>query len=350
MKKSFYLMLLSAGIFFTACDKEEVIESESYKDELYNIGNNVIIPTYKNLSDAGAALQSAIQRLRNDPTAANLTAARQAWVDARVFWEQSEGFLFGPVDQEGIDPSIDSWPVNVVDLDAVLASSDALTVAYLDQQEGTLKGFHTIEYLLWGENGQKTVDQFSPRQFEYLTACAGALAGDTKKLYDLWSPAGGNFIAKVTSAGAGSNLYISEKAALEEITNALVVIADEVGNGKINDPFAASDITLEESRFSANSKADFSNNIRSIKNIYTGVYGTTGNGTSLITIVKAKNPELNTKILARIETAINAILAINGTFTEAITSSRSSIETAQTAVRDLQETLESELTPLISNL
>ncbi len=350
MKKSFYLMFLSAGLFLTACDKEEVIESADYKDELNNIGSNVIIPTYKNLADAGVVLQTAIQKLQSDPSAANLTAARKAWVDMRVFWEQAEGFLFGPVDQEGIDPSIDSWPVNVVDLNAVLASSDALTVTYLNSQEGTLKGFHTIEFLLWGENGDKTVDQLSVRQFEYLTACAGALAGDTKKLYDLWSPSSGNFIANLTKAGVGSILYVSEKAALEEVANALVVIADEVGNGKINDPFAASDVTLEESRFSANSKSDFSDNIRSVKNIYTGTYGTTGNGISLTTIVKAKNEALDTKIRAQIDAAINAILAIDGTFTQAITSSRPSIAAAQAAVRDLQETLESELVPLVSNL
>lgn len=350
MKKIAYFLLLAAATSLTSCDKDTEETSTNFTQEITNIGSNVIIPTYKDLATAAENMHTAMQTLEANPTVDNLLAARNTWIAARVFWEQSEGFLFGPVDQEGIDPSLDSWPVNIVDLDNVLASSSTLTVEYLEQQEGTLKGFHTIEYLLWGANGDKQVSDITTRQFEYLTACSGALAKDAQRLYKLWAPEDGNFIDYLLTAGNGSNLYISEKAALEEIVNALVVIADEVGNSKINDPFAASDLTLEESRFSNNSKADFADNIRSIKNIYTGTYGTTGNGNSIDDVVREKNEALNTTILAQIDAAILAIESIDGTFTSAVSSARSSIETAQTAVRDLQETMESQLLPLISNL
>ena len=56
-----------------------------------------------------------------------------AWVAARVPWEQSEGFLFGPVDTFGYDPAMDSWPVNRTDLDAVLASGQAFTPEYIPE-------------------------------------------------------------------------------------------------------------------------------------------------------------------------------------------------------------------------
>ncbi|MBK8504820.1 MAG: hypothetical protein IPL46_22985 [Saprospiraceae bacterium] len=114
---------------------------------------------------------------------------------------------------------MDSWPVNVIDLDNVLSSSDPLTVAFLSQQEGTLKGFHTIEYLLWGESGDKKVTEFTPREFEYLAAASGALAADAQQLFDLWRPSGGNYIANILTAGNGSPVYIRQKSALEEITN-----------------------------------------------------------------------------------------------------------------------------------
>jgi uncharacterized iron-regulated protein len=221
----------------------------------------------------------------------------------------------------------------------------------LDQQEGTLKGFHTLEFLLWGENGNKQVSDISPRQFEYIAACAGALAQDAQKLYDLWKPTGQNYIKEIINAGQSSTVYISQKSVLEEITNGILVIADEVGNGKINDPFVQNDLTLEESRFSANSKADFADNMRSIYNIYNGKYlSSSSSGLGLYDIVKIKNPTLSDQVNNEILTAISDITNITGTFSSAVFNNRNDILKAQTSVRKLQETLESQVVPLISSL
>lgn len=349
MKHNFIIILV-IGFFISSCNDDETISTTDYTAQINNIANNVILATYEDLAIKGNFLKAATDALQNNPTEANLITAKNAWIAARSPWEQSEGFLFGPVDQEGIDPSIDSWPVNVVDLNNVLNSSNALTVSFLKQQEGTLKGFHTIEFLLWGENGNKKINDFNPRQFEYLAACSGALAEDVATLYDLWKPSGGNFIKNVLEAGKNSTLYVSQKSALEEISNALIVIADEVGNGKINDPFSASDLTLEESRFSANSKADFADNMRSIKNIYLGTYEAKGDGKGLSDIIKNKNAGLDSEVKTAIDLAINKITSINGTFSEAVFNNRASIEAAQKAVRDLQEIFESKVNPIISDL
>lgn len=352
MNKLLSLILLLTGFLtFTSCDDDkDPTPTTDYSEILDNTGENVILETYESLATHAGQLQVATQTLYNNPTQENLDAAKASWVATRSPWEQSEGFLFGPVDQEGIDPSLDSWPVNVTDLNNVLASANPLTVEFLAQQEGTLKGFHTIEFLLWGENGNKQAGDFNGREFEYLAAASGALAADAQQLYDLWKPTGGNFIANIFNAGNGSQVYISQKSALEEITNALIIIADEVGNGKINDPFAQQDLTYEESRFSANSKADFANNIRSVKNIYTGVFSIYGNGNSVSDIISEKNAALNTKVLADIDTAILAIESIPGTFSDAVFNNPTSVAAAQQAVRDLQATLEEQVLPIISNL
>lgn len=349
--KTQHIILLALFALLSSCKNDEDVKMQAdYSAELTNIGENVILETYKALSQEAALLKAATESLELNQTEINLTAARQAWVATRSPWEQSEGFLFGPVDQEGIDPSIDSWPVNVTDLDNVLGSANDLTAAFLAQQEGTLKGFHTIEYLLWGTNGSKAIGDFTAREFEYLAAASSVLASDTQELYDLWRPDSGNFIENVLNAGNGSIVYISQKSALEELANALIIIADEVANGKINDPFAQRDLSLEESRFSANSKADFSDNIRSIRNIYTGVFGTFGDGSSLSNIVSSKNTNLDEQIKEEIEAAIDAIEGITGTFSDAVFNNRSEVESAQTAVRTLQATLEEELLPIFSNL
>ncbi len=354
MTKSILTMVafIAALSIITSCTKEDdnPTPEADYSDILANTGENVILETYKALASDAAALLAATQALEANPTAANLDAAKAAWVTTRSPWEQSEGFLFGPVDQEGLDPALDSWPVNIIDLNNVLNSSNELTVAFLAQQEGTLKGFHTVEFLLFGENGNKQVDDFTTRQFEYLAAASGALAADAQELYDLWKPSGGNFISNVTTAGNGSPVYISQKAALEEITNALIIIADEVGNGKINDPFVQEDLTLEESQFSNNSKADFADNMRSIQNVYTGRFGSFGNGRSLSEIIADKNSELDARVKSDIDAAIQAITGIPGTFSDAVFNNKTAVSNAQTKVRELQATLEEEVLPIISNL
>lgn len=350
MKRFLFVLATGSALLFGACDKDDAQGDLDIAENLQNIGSNVILRTYEDLKDKAAALQAACATLQNNPSQANLGIARNVWAAARSPWEQSEGFLFGPVDQEGLDPSIDSWPVNVVDLNNVLASGNALTPVFLANQEGTLKGFHTIEYLLWGESGQKQVGAFTAREFEYLAACAEVLANDAAQLYNLWSPNSGKYINNLLNAGQSGSIYISRKSALEELVNALIVIADEVGNGKIDEPLSTQDLTLEESRFSANSKADFSDNIRSIRNIYTGVYLAWGTQKGISGIIREKNAALDDRVKAEIDAAIAAIAAIPGTFTDAVVNQPAAVAAAQTSVRTLQETLESQVLPLVNEL
>ena len=345
------LLLLAVCSFVFACSNDDPIpEADDYTNILSNTGESVILKTYDSLSTKAQELFSIAQDLLLNPDVQHLAAARDAWIQARSPWEQSEGFLFGPVDQEGLDPSLDSWPVNVTDLDNVLKSANPITIEFLQQQEGTLKGFHTIEYLLWGHSGEKQIQQFTQREFEYLSAACGALAHDAKTLFDLWSPTGENYVQQLIKAGNGSQIYISQKAAIEEMSNALIIIADEVGNGKINDPFTQKDVALEESRFSSNSKRDFADNMRSILNIYTGNFGNYGNGYSISDIIQEKDPLVHQEILSAISFSIASIENIPGDFSDAIFNHASSVELAQTNVRSLQRILEEKLLPIISNL
>ena len=337
-------------LFLTACDKSTIEQPEDYQPILTNLGTNVILKTYEDLFNQTEILVQALSALENNPNDVNLESARQAWRDARRPWEQSEGFLFGPVDQQGLDPAIDSWPVNQPDLEAVLNSPNTLTKEYIDGLDGTLKGFHTIEYLIFGTNSSKLVSDFTTRQFEYLTACAESLHGATQSLYYSWNTSQQNFIRNILQAGqSGNSIYPSQKSALEELLIGLITIADEVANGKINDPLSQQNASLEESRFSANSKQDFADNIRSIQNVYIGEYGTT-QGPGLSVVIASKSSTLDTKVNAEILAAINAIESIPGTFTHAIFNETSSVIEAQNKVRNLQLTLESEVLPIISNL
>jgi uncharacterized iron-regulated protein len=313
------------------------------------VAENVILSTYVDLHEKSMDLIAAVDALAQNPTEENLSAARQAWRAARRPWEQSEAFIFGPVDSEGIDPSIDLWPVNHVDLDGVLASSVSLTTSYIDGLEGTLKGFHTIEYLLFGVDGTKTAASITPRELEYLTAVTQSFEGATRRLKEAWEPSGGNFVANFSNAGESGSIYLTRKDALQELVAGMIGIADEVTNAKINDPFTQQNRTLEESQFSDNSVADFQDNIRSIRNIYLGEYdGVDGKGIS--DVVVALDSALDARTRQEIDAAISAIGAMTPSFGEAIVSNRSSVEAAQGAIQTLKATLESDVLPLILDL
>ena len=344
------ISLLALGV--ASCNKDEAPTSANTSPQLQPLlahsTNNIIVVIYNRLDLAAGALAASAAALQANPSQPNLEAVRDAWRTARIPWENSEAFLFGPVETSGIDPSIDSWPVNEVDLNAVLSSSATLTKEYIDGLEGTLKGFHTIEYLIFGLNSNKQLNGFTAREFQYLVAVTTSLKGETARLATAWSPTSQNFGANLINAGQSGSIYVSQKAALQEIVTGMLTIADEVANGKINDPFVQRDVTLEESRFSANSKADFQDNIRGVQYMYTGSYNNQS-GASVSDVVKFFDTNLDTRVRAAIQNAIDKIGAIPGTFTAAIFNDRPAVQEAQDAVRNLHQILESEVAALISN-
>jgi len=320
------------------------------KEVLTNTSVEVITKTYFDLYTNATLLKTACQNLSiGDET--KLLAVKNAWAATRAPWEKSEGFLYGPVDTEGIDPAIDSWPVDVNAINNILNSSQAITSALLNNNDA--RGFHTIEYLVWGLNGNKTASQLTPREIEYLLAAVQNLQTKTEQLYNGWAQTGGNFANNFIKAGQSGSIYSSQKSALEELAEGLVIIADEVANGKIEEPLngnaGGAKPEAEESRFSNNSKLDFANNIRSIQNIYLGDYGTI-QGKGLTDLVASKNATLDATIKTKITEAINAIEAIPGNFTNAIFNNRTAVQNAQQKVVALKVILESQLQPLISNL
>jgi len=319
----------------------------SYQTNISDIATKVITETYADLASKASTLFDLVTELNGDQTAVNLDNARNSWRDTRVPWEKSEGFLFGPVDTKGIDPAIDSWPVNISDLNAVLTSSDVLNESYVDGIIGELKGFHTIEFLLWGATGNKQIGDFTTREFEYLLAVTENLKIKTAVLSTSWLPSGENYAGNLTAIGS-SSVYTSEKSALEELIEGMIAITDEVGNGKINDPFSQNDLSLEESQFSHNSKNDFANNMRSISNVYNGSFNIDGLG--IYDIIKDKDATIADQFNTELNNAITSIENIPGTFSSAVTAQSSSITTVIANISTVQTTLESKIKPIISNL
>ncbi len=125
-----------------------------------NFVDNVVLPTYLELKKRNAALYQSVVDFRNSPSDVAFASACTAWLEAREPWEKSEAFLFGPVDALGLDPNMDSWPL---DRDAIVRILSSGNYDDLDWTDGdtddrieavqSVRGFHTLEFLLF-KNGQ----------------------------------------------------------------------------------------------------------------------------------------------------------------------------------------------------
>ena len=347
--------LLLASAFVVGCGSDD--ETDEPDDSqaaafdastmLNDFANTVVLATYTELDNKAGELLTAVKALAANTSQANLEKAQQAWKATRRPWEQSESFLFGPVDTQGLDPALDSWPVDHVNLQSVLDSNDALTVDFVSGLEDTQKGFHTIEFLLFRDGNQRKASDITDRELAYLVSTTENLKASTAQLRLAWAPEGENFSNTVAQAGAGSAVYPSQSAAVQEMINGMIVIADEVANGKISDPYNESDTTLVESQFSFNSITDFQDNIRGIQNVYMGKYITDGQG--LNEFVNSKDADLDARFQQEVQAAIDAIGAIPNPFRDSITANRGAVQTAIEAVSKVQQTLEQDILPLVQS-
>ena len=338
-------------------------------DMITNLTDDVIVAGYADLAAKGDALLLATQTLLNSTTQADLVAAQNAWKAARQPWEQGESHIFGPVDSLSIDPHLDSWPLNTTDLQTQLANNSGFDAETIKGWNDDVQGFHTMEYLLFGdgvETNTKTIAELTTKEREYLIALAEVFRDYTAQLDDAWqvshNPQDTNakpYAELLKTPGDATNtIYSSELAVIEELINGMIGIVDEVGNGKIADPFgeslATADTSKVESQYSWNSLTDFSNNIIGVRNVYQGEFTGGADKQGLVDFVAAADADLSTRVASEIDDAILKIQAISGStdmpFRQAISDAegRARIQIAVDALAKLQTSLQSDVLPLLS--
>ena len=345
------LLLLCLTIITVSCKKkkEEEVTPDTNAltgEVLTDFSYKVALATYTDLNAKATLLNSKVIDFNASSSQSDLDAAKQLWKDSRAAWEQSEAFLFGPVATQDIDPGIDDWPVNKADFDSLLVSNVHFTAGYLDSAQTTLKGFHPLEYLLFGANGNKLASDVTPKEKEYMLGLADYLKRMTDKIIKSWNPSEpANYLTQVVNAGQAGSVYATKRAAFEEMINAMIGICDEVANRKIQEPLVAQDPTLEESQFSQNSIADFTNNMRSVQNVYFGNY--IENGKGLNEWVNASNISLDNKVQQKMSAAINSFNLITLPFGQAILSQQTQLHSVQQSINELKDVLENELLPFV---
>ena len=86
--------------------------------------DHTVYVTYKNLADETEQLVKDLQALKSSKTDANVKATCETFLEARAWWEKSEAFLYGAATDFGIDPHIDSWPLDLDGLQTALKNTE----------------------------------------------------------------------------------------------------------------------------------------------------------------------------------------------------------------------------------
>lgn len=269
----------------------------------------IVHASYSDAKTTAEALATAIDAFLNAPSAAGFEAAKQAWLAARIPYGQTEAYRFanGPIDdEEGPEGQLNAWPMDEAYVDYVVGNPTAgiindpnnfptinvELIASLNEVGGETNvsaGYHTIEFLLWGQDLSTTGPGARPwtdyttatnatRRGTFLRACAELLVDDLSMLVDAWSPDGNNYRSSFVSG--------STNAAIQGILQGIGTLAKgELAGERMEVAMLTQDQEDEHSCFSDNTHTDINMNIRGIQNVYLGRYvrtnGQTVSGTGI---------------------------------------------------------------------
>lgn len=387
------LAIVALGAVLAACEKSNTNENgltENQKkmaEVVENYVPNIVYNTYKALADEteklynalDAASEKGVQSLSQN----DLNLICSTFLTARKYWEQSEAFLYGPATTFGIDPHIDTWPLDVEALATALSNSDQVAmlkgedgIAYAGAKLGQeLLGFHGIEFIIFRNGKNRTVSELQARESDeafskynvtgeqelvYATAVAGDLRDNCYRLYASWNPnAEKKYTDRMEEIEAeteingkqyGTNMLGAAQLGSsfetwEEVLSTILVggcsnICAEVADVKMGNAHSGEDINYIESPYSEKSFQDFIDNILSIQFSLYGVRDASAPAAkSILALLKDLGYSDSAAIENKMDAAIKALkdCQSKGAFVKIYADS--SVQTAMDAVSELDDEL-----------
>ena len=398
MKKIFRTVLCAAsvaalGILSVSCDGNKtqlggLTENEkAMKAIAEQYVPNVIYNTYGDLAKEteelydllAAAAEGGVSKL----TQAQLDAICAKFLQARQSWEESEAFLYGAASDFGIDPHIDTWPLDVDGLATELSNTEKVEalrgedgIAYAAAKLGQeLLGFHGIEFVIFrdGKNRSVTALQANEdhkafagktvtgeQELIYAAAVAGDLRDNCYRLCVSWNPkAPKAYVDRceelevpVTMTGSdltyGENMLGAAEAGSSYRTWQSVMssilkagcsnICAEVADVKMGNAHTGEDVNYIESPYSKKSFQDFIDNILSIQySLYGAAGATSPQAHSLMEFFKTQRYSGADAMQKALDASLAALRACQakGAFVDIYADA--SVQTAMDAVSGLDE-------------
>ena len=342
---------LLLAVNFSSCNKDPQDNTEeankATKEAIVKqYLNHTVYPTYASLAEKTDALVENLEALKANKTQANVDAATVTFLEARAWWEKSEAFLFGAAGDFGIDPHIDSWPLDEDAFNNLMASPNMIAALANDedgmvageQLGNALLGFHGIEYILFRDGQPRNVNEITDDMITYVLAVSRDLRNRCVQLEVSWNTdapqahkdlmeqlefnttvigSDNSYGQNMMQAGQAGSTYTTFTHALEAIADGCIDIADEVGTSKIGKCHTGEDVSYVESPYSQKSITDFYDNILSIQSAYMGGNeGERDETLSLHNYIKDNNADLDTKAVNAIENALAKINAMKAPFVQ----------------------------------
>lgn len=320
---------------------------------------NVAHATYSDALASANALRAANAALIEAPSEVTLAAARTAWKQARVAYQQSEVFRFGNAIVDDWEGQLNAWPLdeglidyvegdgyqaelgnpgasaNIIASDSVQIGADKIDtteitpelLASLNELGGfeanVASGYHAIEFLLWGQDlngfqagaGNRPASDFAKgdactaehcdRRGAYLLAANDLLISDLEYMVGQWAEgAKDNYRAELTALPAGEGL---EKMLFGMGSLSL----GELGGERMKVALEANSFEDEHDCFSDNTHYSHFYNAKGIQNVFEGKYvtldGRSFEGPSLHQLVANNNPELAQKMHYALDTTMGQL-------------------------------------------
>ena len=388
------------GLAFAACSSDDdnsgdnkLTEKEQAMQAITDqYVNNVVFPIYKSLASQTSMLFDQLVEAKSKFRAGTLTQQDvdklcNTFIAARSAWEQSESFLYGAATDFGIDPHIDTWPLDRTALAKALSSAeiiedlDDLNEGGIDNARALVGeqqlGFHGIEFIIFrnGKNrslsalrGIEEDEAFVGRNItgEQELVFAAAVAGDLRdKCFQLEVSWLGDQAPKshqerveecefpCTVAGGeasyGENMLNATKAGStmstwRSVMSTILVagcsgICAEVAGQKIGQAYLGTDPDYIESPYSQRSYFDFFDNISSIQYSLYGYQGMTANANSIMAYLQKYNATMAADLKAKLDAALLALNTAKAGTPFVVDSHSANAKAAMDAINALDEIL-----------
>lgn len=313
---------------------------------------------YQDALTTAEFLDKAIDALIAQPSDANLKSARDAWIKARVPYQQSEVYRFGNPIVDEWEGKVNAWPLdeglidyvdsaygtesdenelytaNIIANDKITVGGEVVDASKItpelirslaeagEVEANVTTGYHAIELLLWGQDlngtgpgaGNRPFTDYDTknctgghcdRRADYLKAASTLLVADLKEMTANWAPDG----------EAVKTLNADPKKGLTAILTGMGSLSyGELAGERMKLGLLLHDPEEEHDCFSDNTYNSHLNDAIGIASAYTGDYtrvdGTKMTGPSLSELVAVSDAALDAEMKGKLDKTLAAMHAM----------------------------------------
>lgn len=313
---------------------------------------DIALAKYEDSLETAKTLDKAIEELLASPSAETQQAAKNAWLAARVPYQQTEAYRFGNAVVDDWEGRVNAWPLdeglidyvdasygtesdenslytaNLVANESIVVNGENVDASSLtpkliqdlneagDIEANVTTGYHAIEFLLWGQDlngtnagaGARSYSDFDTenctngnceRRADYLRAASRLLIADLEEMVANWKSDGEARKAVVTNSSAGISAILTGMGSLSY---------GELAGERMKLGLLLHDPEEEHDCFADNTHNSHLYDAVGIQNVYLGSYtridGSKVTGPSLSKLVAAKNADLDAELKGKLASTV----------------------------------------------